>query len=178
MKVIIGSKNPVKSAVTKRVFDSVFSDNAIKYDSFAAQSGVSDQPYDTHETKTGAYNRALACQQYHSDADYCVGLEGGIDVINGEYWVTAWMCVLHRDGLAGYGRTSSFMLPEEITKLLKEGKELGDASDIVFGTENSKHQGGAVGLLTDDEISREDFYVDALRFALIPFRKPEFYLHA
>jgi non-canonical (house-cleaning) NTP pyrophosphatase len=47
--------------------------------------------------------------------------------------------------------------------------ELGDANDRVFSTVNSKHQGGAFGLLTDGLYTRESVYTQALVIALIPF---------
>lgn len=175
MKVIVGSKNPVKFNVTKDVFESVFSSEEIEFLPCSAASGVPDQPYGIEETKTGALNRALDCQKQFPDADYFVGLEGGIEIIDDEYWVTAWMCVLDKNGKQGFGRTSSFMLPEKITQLLKDGMELGHATDVVFDDDNSKHKGGVIAFLTDEGVTRTDFYMDALRFALIPFVKSEFY---
>jgi inosine/xanthosine triphosphatase len=175
MKVVVGSKNPVKLNVTKAVYTDVFSNQSITFETFSAPSGVSDQPYGIEETKTGAYNRAHACLVEFPDATYGVGLEGGIEIIDESYFVTAWMCVLHQDGRVGFGRTSAFALPERINKLLADGMELGHACDEVFNAENSKQKGGAVGFLTDGEIPRSDFYADALRFALIPFVKQELY---
>ena len=133
--VAIYSKNPIKLQVAVKVFLDVFPDEEIKFITCDAQSGVSDQPYGTEETKTGAYNRAQDSFYKNSDVDYSVGLEGGIEIIDEEYWVTAWMCVLNREGKAGYGRTSSYQLPPKIVDLLKEGKELSDAGDIVLNDE-------------------------------------------
>jgi non-canonical (house-cleaning) NTP pyrophosphatase len=47
--------------------------------------------------------------------------------------------------------------------------ELGDANDKVFSTVNSKHQGGAFGLLTNGLYTREGVYTEALVIALVPF---------
>jgi len=175
MKVVVGSKNPIKLQVAVKVFLDVFPDEEIKFITCDAQSGVSDQPYGTEETKTGAYNRAQDSFYKNSDVDYSVGLEGGIEIIDEEYWVTAWMCVLNREGKAGYGRTSSYQLPPKIVDLLKEGKELSDAGDIVLNDEKIGQKGGVIGVLTDEQISRADFYSDALRFALLPFTKQDLY---
>jgi non-canonical (house-cleaning) NTP pyrophosphatase len=46
--------------------------------------------------------------------------------------------------------------------------ELGDANDRVFSTVNSKHQGGAFGLLTNGLYTREAVYTEALVMALVP----------
>jgi non-canonical (house-cleaning) NTP pyrophosphatase len=46
--------------------------------------------------------------------------------------------------------------------------ELGEANDQVFSTVNSKHQGGAFGLLTHGLYTRESVYTEALVMALVP----------
>jgi len=53
--------------------------------------------------------------------------------------------------------------------------ELGDADDLVFRKENSKQQNGAVGLLTNDAITRQSLYQPAVQMAFIPFLNPELY---
>ncbi len=173
--VIIGSTNPVKIAVVEAGFKKVFPDKNFVFVSHKAKSGVPDQPIGIEETKLGAYNRALSCKTEFGDAAYYVGLEGGIEIIENEYWVSAWMCVLNHMGQEGNGRTSAFMLPPPITELIKSGMELASATDVVFKDTNSGQKGGAVGFLTNDVVTRKDFYIDALIFALVPFIKSDLY---
>ena len=59
--------------------------------------------------------------------------------------------------------------------MIDQGKELGDANDIVFGGNNSKQKNGSVGILTGDIINRTDYYYTALVLALIPFKNPNLY---
>jgi len=59
--------------------------------------------------------------------------------------------------------------------LVRQGVELGEADDRIFGRNNSKQQNGAVGLLTGDAVDRAGLYVPAVIFALIPFKNPELY---
>lgn len=176
--IVVGSENPVKIAVVETVFREVFPAETFTIQPYNAPSQVPDQPIGDSETKTGAYNRATACRTAYPEADYCVGLEGGLERVGRDYWVSAWMCVCDKAGTTGFGRTGAFLLPPSVTKLIDEGHELGIATDIVFNETNSKHKGGAVGVLTDDRITRQDFYKDALIFALIPFLKPELYPNA
>ena len=58
-----------------------------------------------------------------------------------------------------------------VAELLRGGMELGDADDLVFGRENSKQANGAIGLLTDNVIDREAYYIHALVMALARFKK-------
>ncbi len=174
-QVIIGSGNPVKVGITKEVFSASFDDVTFDFVSHSAPSGVPDQPIGQEQTKLGALNRAKACVQECSNADFFVGLEGGIEKIDGEYWAFAWMCIIDHTGKEGFGSTGSFLLPPRISILIDEGNELGVAADIVFDETNSKHKGGTIGLLTDGQVTRADFYRNALVFALIPFLKEELY---
>lgn len=87
----------------------------------------------------------------------------------------AWVVVKSKQGKVGKGRTGTFFLPHRIAELIREGKELGEADDIVFGRKNSKLENGAVGLLTQDVIHCTDFYVVAVILALIPFKNETLY---
>lgn len=79
--------------------------------------------------------------------------------------------------LWGYAKTGSFLLPPALGDLvINKNMELGHADDMVFNRVNSKHRGGTIGILTDGEIDRADYYVHALKMALIPFIRPELYL--
>lgn len=173
--VIVGSENPIKLATTKQAFAATFPNEQFEYITFAAASNVSAQPFGVAETKLGALNRANHCRTQYPQADFFVGLEGGLEEIDTEFWTSAWMCIQDATGKCGYGRTGAFLLPPLVSELIHKGEELGIATDIVFNKVNSKHAGGTVGALTDEHITRADFYRDALIFALIPFLKPELY---
>ncbi len=174
-KIIVGSTNPVKLATTMDAFHKSFPDEEFEFHTYSAPSGVPDQPIGQTETKQGATNRANACKSKYPDADYYVGLEGGLEKIDGNYWVFAWMCVLSNSKAHGFGRTGSFLLPSKMSDMIDQGEELGTATDIVFNETNSKHKGGTIGALTNDTITRADFYRDALIFALLPFIQPALY---
>ena len=133
-------------------------------------SGVSDHPMSDEETFTGAINRMNAASLEVSDADFWVGIEGGIEERQGEMATIAWILVKSRDGRIGKGRTGTFFLPTAIAEHVRNGVELGLADDLVFGRTNSKQGNGAVGILTDDVIDRTRYYTDAVVFALIPFK--------
>ena len=137
-------------------------------------SGVPDQPIGDEETLQGARNRSLAASGKFPEADLYVGIEGGIMAQDGGYMTAAWIVVF--DGKQeGNARSAAFHLPPAVCRLLDEGLELGDADDQVFGSSNSKQAGGALGLLTDNKLTRTGLYVPAVMMALIPFLKEELY---
>ena len=86
----------------------------------------------------------------------------------------AWVFILSGTQM-GKSRTGTFFLPSAVAELVRQGKELGQADDIVFQTENSKQENGAVGLLTGNLMDRAGLYEQAVLLALIPFRNPMLY---
>jgi non-canonical (house-cleaning) NTP pyrophosphatase len=58
-----------------------------------------------------------------------------------------------------------------IAALVREGVELGEADDRVFGRKGSKEGDGIVGLLTGGVVDRANYYSQAIVLAMIPFLK-------
>lgn len=173
MLVVIASENPVKIAAAEMGFARIFPEKDFVFRGISVPSGVSVQPMSRAETLQGALNRARNAQAACPDALYSVGIEGGVEAVDGRLEVFAWVVVLH-DGIIGRAQTGVFMLPDEVAQLIHAGKELGEADDIVFGSSNSKQANGSIGLLTDDAITRTTYYIEAVIMALIPFKKPQF----
>jgi inosine/xanthosine triphosphatase len=174
LKVIVGSTNPVKIKSTKSAFETAFPDEEFDVEGVSVVSDVRDQPLSSDETLLGAKNRATNAKEKYQ-ADYWVGIEGGIEDHEDELQAFAWMVILGADGTMGKARTSSFVLPHEVSLLVRSGLELGQADDQVFNQSHSKQKNGAVGLLTNDIIDRAEYYKQAVILALVPFLKPEFY---
>ena len=173
-KIIVASKNPVKLNAARMGFEKMFPGESFEFDSIGVPSGVSDQPMDDEETYRGALQRAKNAQKALPDADYWVGLEGGIQPQFDGMMAFAWIVVLSAEQ-QGQARTSAFFLPPKVVALIQSGMELGEADDVVFGHSNSKQKGGAVGLLTDNVMDRAGLYAESVVFALIPFRNKALY---
>ena len=164
----------VKLAAGRQAFEALFPGENIDVIAVDAASGVADQPSSDDETRTGARNRAAHASEMRADADFWVGLEGGIDVTGDQLIAFAWMHVRGSNGLSSEARSVSLPLPPRVKELVDEGLELGDANDRVFSTLNSKQEGGAFGLLTDGRITRESVYAETMMLALMPFVNPLF----
>ena len=166
--VIIASLNPAKINAVKSAFEAAFPQQEFDFKGVSVASGVADQPMSNAETYQGAVNRVCNATQAIPEGDFYVGLEAGI-----EGNVTfAWM-VIESDGQRGESRSASLMLPPAVLEKLEHANELGDVMDEVFGTDNIKQKGGAIGLLTHNQLSRSSVYHQALILALIPFVNPE-----
>lgn len=175
VRVIIGSQNPAKIRAAELAFTRMFPNESMEYISAEVESGVSDQPMSDDESFAGAIMRAQLCREAGPEASYWVGIEGGLEEIGDELHAFAWMVILGPDKLMGKARTSTFVLPPVVADLIREGKELGEADDIVFERQDSKLDSGAVGILTHGLFDRAQYYADALIMALIPFKNPHLY---
>jgi inosine/xanthosine triphosphatase len=178
-QIIVASKNPVKVAAVIEGFRRMYPENLYTAHGISVPSGVPEQPSTDTETLLGAMNRAQNARSKEPNADYWIGIEGGIaiedpDSLPGRTANSmqsfAWAVILNPDGRIGKARTATFYQPEEIAKLVRGGMELGHADDVVFGKVNSKQVNGSVGLLTGDVIGREQYYEQAVILALIPFK--------
>lgn len=177
----MGSENPVKVEAVRRAFGRVFPEyaRAVEIVGLAVESGVSAQPRGERETRRGARNRAEDAARRRPEADYWVGLEGGVaggraPVVAGELFAFARVAVL-AGGRVGESASGRFLLPGPVAELVRAGVELGEADDRVFGRTGSKTEEGAVGLLTGGAVTRTELYAQAVALALCKFVHPELY---
>ena len=165
----MASHNPVKIGAVKSAFNTQFPAAELRITPVGVASEVSDQPMSDEETRRGARNRVSNAKNARPDADFWVGLEGGLETYDGQLLASAWMVVEGRSGFISETRTATLPLPPQVQRLVHAGLELGDANDRVFATVNSKQAGGAYGLLTNGKYTREGIYSQTLILALIPF---------
>ncbi len=156
-------------------FRRMFLEEDFGIEGISVESGVGHQPQSDAETFSGAWNRADNVCKERPEADFWVGIEGGIEEKNSEMEAFAWVVIKAKDGGFGKGKTGTFFLPPAITELIKQGKELGEANDIIFGMSNSKQENGAIGLLTNNVTNRTIEYTETVVLALIPFKNKELY---
>lgn len=168
MNVIIASQNPAKVAAVKSAFTLAFPDGVFSFKGVSVRSDVPEQPMSCEETKQGAINRVNNAKKQYPDGNYYVGLEAGIEK-NSTF---AWM-IIDNGSVIGESRSSSLPLPPQVLDSVQQGKELGIVMDEQFNTENIKQKEGAIGLLTNNLLTRSSVYQQALILALIPFLHPE-----
>jgi inosine/xanthosine triphosphatase len=172
--LVVASKNPVKANAALGGCERMFPEVDFQLQTVSVESGVSHQPMTEAETLQGAENRARAAAYAVPQADFWVGIEGGIEDLSDGMLAYAWIVVLSA-GPTGKGRTGGFLLPEAVARLVREGQELGDANDIVFGRRNSKQQEGAIGLLTGKVMDRTELYEHAMVLALVPVKSRAYF---
>ncbi len=170
MKILVGSKNPVKIASVEEAFANYF--EKIEAVGIEVSSGVGVQPVGD-ETFTGAMNRAMKLKELNDsqklNADFFVGIEGGIAKHFNKWFAFGCMCVVDKEGRAGFGLSPNFELPLMVVDKLLQGIELGDVMDEIMNQQNTKQKQGAIGFFTNGVMNRKELYVEGLKVAVIPF---------
>lgn len=172
MRIGIGSLNPVKRLAAEQVLRPLYP--GAEFAALEVPSGIPAQPWGEEETRQGALNRARAVRAQLA-TDLAVGFEGGLIRTELGTMTCAWCAVVAADGREGVGGGSHMQLPPGIDQLLDSGIELGEAMDRLTGQHDTKHNLGAIGILTAGLEDRTTAYAHILRLALAPFRSPAFY---
>jgi inosine/xanthosine triphosphatase len=89
--LVVASTNPVKVQAAANGFHSMFPNLELNIVSVAVASGVRQQPLSDTETLTGALQRVQNASLLMPDADYWIGIEGGIDEQGAEMLAFAWV---------------------------------------------------------------------------------------
>ena len=130
MKILVGSKNPVKISSVEEAFANYFND--IEVIGVDVESDVAHQPFGD-ETFVGALNRANALKKINDEeklkADLFVGIEGGVIFQFEKWFAFGCMCLTDKEGNIGFGLSPQFELPSLVVEKLQQGIELGDVMD-------------------------------------------------
>ncbi|AGB36481.1 DUF84 family protein [Natronococcus occultus] len=144
MDVAVGSTNPVKVEAVERTL-ARYEPTVIPV---AVDSDVSEQPRSIAETVTGAENRAKRALE-NADAEYGIGLEGGVARIEDVPGLSLIMWSAATDGnRLERGGGPTLRLPESVARRIEDGEELGPVMDDVLGRKGVAETDGAAGALT------------------------------
>ena len=114
--LIIASTNPVKIQAASDGFQRLFPGSELNVVAANVPSGVAHQPLSDDETLRGALNRSANAQAVHPNADYWIGIEGGVQPIGGELAAFAWIVVRSTSHI-GKARSGTFFLPPAVAGL-------------------------------------------------------------
>lgn len=166
MRVVVGSRNPVKLAAVQDVLAAVFPELAVV--GVAVSGGVREQPWGDDETRRGALMRAHTALSQQA-ADFAVGLEGGLVETPVGLMTCAWAAMINPAGQVGYGGGVRMLLPPSVVTLVHELGELGPAMDALIAEHNTKQNQGAVGILSAGLSNRRQAYAQLVAMAAAPF---------
>ena len=193
--VIVASLNPAKIESARLAFALLLPNTQVSVCGVCVPSGVAEQPMSDSETYQGARLRALAARALVPDADLWIGMEGGVEFNEAKLneagcheprlhnrccstfaWIQVLGAVLEGGhSLDNASRSASLTLPLAVANAIAEGEELGSAMDRLFNASNTQQTGGAIGILTNQLMTRRTVYRDTLLLALAPWLNPQLY---
>lgn len=175
-KVLIGSENSVKIESARQSFSKFFKPVDVK--GLRVDSGVAAQPCN-EEVFVGAKNRAehVKCinDEQHLNANFFVGIEGGILQFHNRWFQGSVIHILDQQYRESFGTTGLYELPNWIIEKLLAGIELGHIIDELTGDFNTREKESASGFFTKGTVDRLQNYTQAVTFALIPFLRDDLY---
>ena len=160
MKFVLGSKNKAKIEAVENWLKNNFK-NFNSVEGVEVESEISEQPLSNEVTIDGAINRAKNALELRPDADYGVGLEGGVYKVKEKMFMNGWACLIGKDNIIKIGSTPSIEVPEEIALKLENGQELGDVMKEMHERDIRNYE-GAFGILTKNMITRSKSFEMAL----------------
>ncbi|RLI84260.1 inosine/xanthosine triphosphatase [Archaeoglobales archaeon] len=172
VKVVVGSKNPVKVEGVRQAFLQYFDE--VEVSSREVDSGVGSQPFNDDSIK-GAINRAL--NSYSEEFDFSVGVEAGLFSVKRTItgFIDFQVSAIYDGSRISVGFGPGFEYPPLVVEEVLKGKEVGDVMDEFTGIENLGEKTGAIHFLTKGKISRTDLTRLSVTTALIPWINGEYY---
>lgn len=169
MIVALGSKNPAKIKAAEIAFEKVFPKDKIKIVGVDAKSGISSQPMSDRQSIRGAVNRAKRALKTVKDAEFGVGMEGGVHKIGKKWFESGWIAVVDKKGKIGLGTSARWEMSGKVMGKLEGKGELSRVFEELAKIENAKDVGGVMGLVTKNLLPRDLAYSHGVIFALAPF---------
>jgi inosine/xanthosine triphosphatase len=173
MKVVVGSKNPVKIKATRNIMEKIYVE--VEVFSRDVNSGVPDQPFGLDQTIKGAINRAK--NAFSDGFDLSVGIESGLmetpNSITG--YIDLQWCAIFDGNNVTIGVSSGFEYPPEVVKEVLGGVEVGDVMDKITGVEDLGKKKGAVSHLSHDLLNRTENTEQCVLTAMIPRMNSDVY---
>lgn len=125
MKIVLGSISEDK----KKILADVFLGFNINPDIVGVEidSMIVDQPLDEATTIKGAFNRARGALAEVKDCDFSIGLEGGLSLIEGNYFLVCVAVIIDKEDRKYIGISSKFALPKKVSARIKQGEQFGRA---------------------------------------------------
>lgn len=170
MKVLIGTKNPAKIEGARKALSKYFEN--IEIEGIRVESNVGEQPVND-EIYKGAKNRVKNLKEYAKknkvEAELYLAIESGITNSLGRWMITNIAVIEDNTDFESYGTSPSFPVPDRFVRKIIE-TDLSQVMNEVFTKDDERHnKGGAIQLLTYNNLSRIDLTEYAFIMALTKY---------
>ena len=181
IEVLVVSRNPVKIRAAQEAFSSFYENINLSNIEISEidPTGVhlKAQPFGEEETYETSRWRVKSAQDYKHGFDFYVGIEGGVVLTpQNNPRIIVYSSIGNKSFIETV-RGCEIPLPRKFfTQLLNSThSELGDLMTEISGIPNIKQKEGAVGILTQNVVTRFDILKQSVIMALIPFINPQYF---
>jgi non-canonical (house-cleaning) NTP pyrophosphatase len=172
LKIAVGSTSKIKLKYLKEVLKELKIKN--KLFPVDVQSGVSEQPKTTEETKIGSINRAVRAIKEVGGADFVMGIEVGYHKNKDDrYEIFCWVTIIDKDGYQISSQSHKFLLPKYYQEVL--GNDLFINEHLDGFIKNKKKVSYVEKQIDDIMRHRKPFIENALKNALIRYLNKEYF---
>lgn len=119
MVIVLGSTSIEKKKLLEQFLKQ-------KVETVLADSEINHQPLSESETELGAINRAKNALKLKPNCEMSIGMEGGLEKVNGIYYLVCVVAVIQSNGTIKIGTSQKRRLPELVSKQIDEGKLFGE----------------------------------------------------
>jgi non-canonical (house-cleaning) NTP pyrophosphatase len=89
-------------------------------------SGIPEQPLNEQITVVGARNRAKSAVEVVEEAEFGIGMEGGLELIQDDYYLVCAVVLYDKHEERYFtGISSKIQLPKSVSEAIKHGEEFG-----------------------------------------------------
>lgn len=166
MKVLVGSKNPVKIQGAKEALLHYF--EQFEIEGIDVSSDVGEEPVND-EIYQGAMNRVnnlmKRAKEKGIETDLFLGIESGITNQLGKWMIISIAVIKDRDGYESWGSSPGFPVPDKLIKEIQTS-DLGQVMDQLFEQHDLRSSKGGIWFLTKHVIDRIDLTREAFIMAL------------
>lgn len=179
IKVALGSMQQPKVEAVKSAFAKIYPAEEIEVIAQKAASDVDDQPRSVEETSKGAYNRAQNLIKAGVQADFYLGIEGGVwlnNVLGKEKFFLIGAIYVTDGKIDSMAYGEAIELPDYAkVEIMDKKRELAPVAEEMFSKANVRGTNGTVGELTNDFITRAQAFENGILMAMAKFYNKHLY---
>ncbi len=127
------------------------------------------------ESLQGARQRTAHARELRPNADYYVGIEGGLLQVGDTAWELGWVAIENSKGDLFTAPSAGVEVRGKILEAICAGQELSDILAGDFDIHDAGQRNGFYGIVTDDVLTRNQGYEQAVILALAPFKNPQYF---
>ncbi len=174
MKILLASKSKIKAETVRDAVALLFPNSILEL----VQHDVEDpgpEPFGNDAVINQIRKSIEKIQENDSDADFYIGMEGGVREYNGEMEEIAYVMVSDKTNRISLSQAVSFPIPPNVAQKVREGIPFATAVDELYSTKDIKNNQGFVGLLTNGVVDKKALYFQPTVVALSKFVKNEWF---